>query len=498
MLLLALVIPTSGFTVMDTSQTNGITVVKIENTTIVNNTDIFIHYVNLSSLRTVLENIDTNLKNVPDNFNTMNYKKDVLISLKYCKNKLEILCSRKTGLTGHIRTKRGLINGLGSAINWFTGNMDQDDKDKIEKDLMQLENNQEILVRQAGSSFKSNEYLTKKFDEDVKIIQNNTMQIKDKLKEDSDALTQIILLNQISLQITNIKDKIEQLILSIELCRMGIPHHSILNIDFTYSKGYVIDLSTVACHVTSKLITYFIHTPRIKESLNTYCILSTPFEENGKLWKLDIETEIVVTRNETIFVPSDCTDLDNISYCKNMQPVHTSCINQMLNNNGNYCSKYEIFNVKPIVNFKEKCNSLTGYKTSNVIINNEQIDVPKSFSVILKPDDEIILAGEVKGTATNPVLLPVKPYKVKSLNKKMNLQTLELASIPSEPTLMESWKSLNNENQHNVNIIFIVCITLGIGYTLYHFCIRNKQKNVTRMVIQPLQQMPLLPLQSSL
>jgi hypothetical protein len=494
MLLLLLLIPVNSsfaFSILDVSNTKGLAVTRINNISLITDEDTIIHYVNISSLTIMINNINSNLKQVPINFNTENFRKDIQLTLQMTKEKLKMITVNKNSLIGHARSKRGLINGLGTAIKWVTGNLDTTDKEKIDSTLAQLENNQKFLMKQTKGSFKNNRYLTDKFDKDMLVIKNNTEVINNKLREDTDAVSQVIILNQLSLQLLNLKEKIEQLLLSLELCKIGIPHHSVLDMENIENANYVLELSKITCHTSEQLLTYFLHVPKSNNSCITYCVLSVPFEYENKIYQTKVDNDLVLVNEEKVFKPEECQEANNKLYCKYIHIIENNCINQLVQHNGNYCSTYPSIKTKSFVKLNEQCSSIAGFKIPNITLNRGVSSLPKSFVITLNMYDEIVLAGKIHGVSTEAFPIEFKTNTVVNNSKTLNFETLELATVAPNVNFIESWQTLDEDNMYYVNVMMLIVLILGISIVMYSKC---KRPSPTPVMIPQFQQIPLIPI----
>lgn len=89
------------------------------------------------------------------------------------------------------RNKRALINVLGSAIRFITGNLDQNDLNEINSNLNALFTNQEKIVKQVSKYSSFANHITDRYCKDLDIIKENIntsfaaiTKISDKLNED--------------------------------------------------------------------------------------------------------------------------------------------------------------------------------------------------------------------------------------------------------------------------------------------------------------------------
>lgn len=71
------------------------------------------------------------------------------------------------------RNKRSLIDGLGSAIRYITGNLDQTDLKNIDNNLGILFQNQEKIIKHMNSYTSFANHITERYSKDLEIIQGN-------------------------------------------------------------------------------------------------------------------------------------------------------------------------------------------------------------------------------------------------------------------------------------------------------------------------------------
>lgn len=95
------------------THSGGLMTLKIADSFIIEEYDNIIHYLHFTDLINNIKTIKSGLRRFPANESIYNL---TLKQIIYLEEKIY-------SLTTHNRAKRGLINGLGTAIKWITGNM---------------------------------------------------------------------------------------------------------------------------------------------------------------------------------------------------------------------------------------------------------------------------------------------------------------------------------------------------------------------------------------
>jgi len=168
-------------------------------------------------------------------------------TLKTHVNILEFNCIRLTDkikvIKNH-RSKRGIINGLGTIIKIITGNLDSNDNEEYRELFTKIDNNMQKLQTQSLKTIRINKEMILKFNKQIDNLRHNEevlniqiAEIKNMMKniynwrsiiEIKDALNQLILLT------INLIEIIYELETSLTFCSINKIHSSI--IDFTTLK----------------------------------------------------------------------------------------------------------------------------------------------------------------------------------------------------------------------------------------------------------------------
>ena len=133
------------------------------------------------------------------------------------------------------RSKRGLLNGLGSVVKFITGNLDANDEEKYNRIIQHLQTNQEIITQQIAHHYSINDQLINDLNSTIESINYNHDVLASEinsLKELSSFSTHVKQVenalehNQLLLQL--ILDLTQDIETSITFCKLKTLHPSII------------------------------------------------------------------------------------------------------------------------------------------------------------------------------------------------------------------------------------------------------------------------------
>lgn len=119
----------------------GVFITQSEAVLLVENYNTLIHVVNLTQYETAYLNLKRLIDQVPWNL-------QINVTLSRVERELALFRNK--------RTKRGLLNAVGRAVNFITGNMDDEDAQEIRNRLSTLEINQNNIADYSNNLFKIN------------------------------------------------------------------------------------------------------------------------------------------------------------------------------------------------------------------------------------------------------------------------------------------------------------------------------------------------------
>lgn len=111
------------------------------------------------------------------------------------------------------RTKRALINVLGTAIKFITGNPDNNDLIEINKNLDSLFKNQEKVIKQVNQYTSFANHITNRYSDDLKIIQfniNSSLNVIANLSNTFEIISNVQYDNFLCIKLLEILRKIER------------------------------------------------------------------------------------------------------------------------------------------------------------------------------------------------------------------------------------------------------------------------------------------------
>lgn len=152
--------------------------------------------------------------------------------------KLDELRNRLNSLLPFKRTKRGLINGLGSAIKFITGNMDAEDANKLNVEIMKIQNEialskndsmrQKLLNTKVIGRFQN---ITEHINNEQKTIMRNFILNANRIDKNLKDISDMQYLNRINYNIDILYNHITNIGEAIILAKLNIISKYILNIE---------------------------------------------------------------------------------------------------------------------------------------------------------------------------------------------------------------------------------------------------------------------------
>ncbi|XP_048519312.1 uncharacterized protein LOC125503288, partial [Dendroctonus ponderosae] len=141
------------------------------------------------------------------------------------------------------RQKRGIIDPLGSIIKCITGNLDQTDADKFDKQIKQLQENQNKLKESSINQITLLQNTIQKFNGLISNISANQLVLKSRILQiqqtvidvalhansDSQYFRTHVIINQISMIYQTIFDILEATEVAISFAKLNVLHNSIIN-----------------------------------------------------------------------------------------------------------------------------------------------------------------------------------------------------------------------------------------------------------------------------
>lgn len=254
----------------------GVLPFKLGPANIISNYHSFLQYVNFDDLQSKINSLNSQLTTIsPDLDNSTSSLFEPHVS--YLKNKLKTLSNQLLTFESN-RVKRGLIDGLGSAIKSITGNLDHTDALHFNNAIKNIQNKENAIISELNNHVSITKEWTSQYSKIIDNIISNQNKIetiiakirKSVATNDNDLikyahLAQVFLIlsdnvDLLSLEITKLEN-------NLAFIRTSSMHHSVISPDSIrdivnkmkslYGKENIIDLDTREYYDIIKLGSYY-------------------------------------------------------------------------------------------------------------------------------------------------------------------------------------------------------------------------------------------------
>lgn len=197
----------------------------------------------IDSLRTHFEQVRTSVIGTQDSYLE---RTDMFVTT--IKHTFEIINTKmqnfKLNTPQQGRSKRGLIDGLGSVIKFITGNLDAKDSERYDNIVNHLKRNQENLQSQLDSQYSINQAFSQNFNHTMEIVNHNNVQIKRELEtlqhmlvgENPHIKATEDFLEHYQISLNLLLNIIQDIETSLTFCELGKLHPSILGSELLLSE----------------------------------------------------------------------------------------------------------------------------------------------------------------------------------------------------------------------------------------------------------------------
>lgn len=218
----------------------GVLPLKLGDAKVVKTTHIMLHYCDLTLIANEMNSLYTRSVNITDTVNNMKPEKPYLNELTNFMKIMEFIQEKVSTKLNQIvshstRTKRGLINVIGSMFKAVTGNLDASDGERYDKEISNLQknSNKEIQIQKSLAMA-----MIEKFNATMQNLNNNNKLIENKLNEilpyvqDTGNANTCIFLKEVVNEIISMYEIIYDMLQDIEnslvFARIGLMHPSII------------------------------------------------------------------------------------------------------------------------------------------------------------------------------------------------------------------------------------------------------------------------------
>lgn len=356
-----------------------------------------IHIIRLDKYQQTIDGLEENLEN-------FHHTDDMADSLLTTKTKLSELKQKLQALLPGYRTKRGLINGLGTLIKGITGNMDANDALHLNQQIEEILNMNKNITNNMKTQSKLNHDMIQRFENitghinsQQKIIAEylnyTNVQFENKIRKHDVQIKYIQFLNHINYNIDILSSHLNSISEAIILAKLNLISKQILNqkelakIHVELNKQNVTIKSSQNVYEFLGLQAYFNDTNIIfnvqipilsNETYHMFHVIPLPLEQN----KFIITKPYLILNPQNIqFFDNKCPKLEGVFYCQ--RPAYkeetnkSRCIGNLILNKPAHCElqvadrSSEIYQPEP--NYIIFINAPETQITSTCGVDNQRI-----------------------------------------------------------------------------------------------------------------------------
>jgi Baculovirus F protein len=327
----------------------GLIPVELGEAKVKETTHSFLFFYDLTSIITELKKLDLKTDKLTETVSqnslyendTDNYFK----ILNFCKEKA---FNKLFEILPHHRTKRGLINGIGSIFKSITGNLDANDGEKYDQLIGQLQNNQIKLSESVKCQNSLMVGLIDKFNDTIQKVSHNEKLLEAKLEQISIIIQgdyrrkQSNIIKDIIIQLINLYEIVISILQDIEnsitFARIGVMHPSIIKTEDLFKELLILQqnlgkeklpievklnntllfekIIKIHSYLSGDKITYILEIPITNPtSFKLYNLHPIPVFSNGH-FKTILPKSKYLLRNELYFsfVDDDCVEMTPHKY----------------------------------------------------------------------------------------------------------------------------------------------------------------------------------------
>lgn len=505
----------------------GILPIKLGNAKFQTSTHTFIHYFELSELISeynIISNHIKSFKNTTDSNNL--YSRELSNYYKIINYNLELINEKLNPFIKESRSKRGLIDGIGSIIKQLTGNLDANDGEQIKKSLEIIKKNQNNIAHQLNNQYSTNDAIIIQFNETVKNIKHNENLIRLRVEELENIIDETTMHSNILFAkdtanqfihllnvILNILQDIEN---SVTFCHHKMLHPSIITalellnelqkISSFYSTKLPFKISPQTiqnykqlirplCFQKNSEIIYTLSLPLFsKTNYNLFYFLPIP---TFNYQTIIPNSNYILKSDESEIVPlSEICDYVNYQYfCLERHRVYrdTTCERSILvSNRPENCSRVQL-PIQQIVEYIPEVNKYLGAFPLPTIFKShcQEILTKEEIQGILLFEDDDHCQYSIDNqtlifkdnTTAKPLIIEdlhiTKTEHIKTKLPKIHFKSLQLAKLTNNPQQIELIEEDDYINPWHITgtvALYVILLFSGCIILIYKYCINRKTK----------------------
>lgn len=399
------------------------------------------------------------------------------------------------------RSKRGLINGLGSVWKSITGNLDNEDGERIEQHLENLDKNQLTLKQTLESQITLTTKAIEKFESSITnlttnqlVLRSRILQIEQALKNQKVELYHRIQFSNVYMQINTMAQSILQILETLEeavtFAKINVMHPSIIepedlldsllqiskyvNLPVPVVKEQILNfeaLITIKAYWKKTKLNFILEVPIIDTNqYNLYHLYSCPILHQNNTFQLIIPNKKYLVLSDQYYSSSNelCKLIDNHFYCNNLDLINLET-NQP-------CEVQLLLAKRPYSNCQINLIRLTSQKVQTLECNQLLLINPSDQQINFKCKDlsetRILTSGTYIVTNQNNCVIQISNQKfahiqtdilnqrniyIPELDYKVNVSyNYEIKNISLSQTNLDDLHIIKykmEQNKQNLNLI---------------------------------------------
>jgi hypothetical protein len=496
--ILAMLTASNSYKVIDLTNSAGAIPIRIKDSYVVEKFYSYIHHLNISQLSEELDRLKIHKELLETSLIEDGLVDALHIKYSYIRNKLMHLVSIQN------RKRRGIFNGLGTAISWITGNMDANDKERYDNAINKIQNNNYHIEHNVEAQISVNKHLLNNINEDLKLIQNNNNKLQsfiNKTGVEINFLERIQHFMLLDSTLAIIESKIDDVLNSLEFCKLNTLHYSIITFDdlhqilktapvnlITKDLKTLWEISKVHCSLRNNFISYIIELPLETPPLETYFILSYPVDCAPNICTLVVDHPLVVKKQGKVVTLKDCIDMDS-KYCNEENNVlNDDCVSEILYNKKlDNCNQISIRYVEPFVKYIHTANVhlLYNYNQTTVIRHNiSSTTLPLTkIQLFHLEKNERLLESPNPTSFIQSLSFPITSIPTRIFTYNISFEKIHKTNVKLEK--IENLEEYETYNSHNYTFIVICIVSLLLLFMIVFIIRRKKHKPQPIVTIVP-------------
>lgn len=222
----------STLTIQPLTSDNGYTTIKMFEADLINETKIILHLIKPREIQNIIIDLENNVDSLKKE-----YRNIINNEIQIVKSKLKSITPSQT------RTKRGLLNVIGSAQKWLFGLMDDEDRQHILEHLEVTKANNHNIIAATNQQITINEHFNRSITMLKDSIKEDRLKIENSINKIQSSYNEIfnnLQFHSLIMKLKILEEKIDQIQDNIASAKYNLFHPSILtaeeieinNIDF--------------------------------------------------------------------------------------------------------------------------------------------------------------------------------------------------------------------------------------------------------------------------